>query len=40
MLRAILIDENHIDVRVAKHLPEAEYRAMRRTLNEPRFQKE
>jgi hypothetical protein len=40
MAQTILLDEFHLGMRAPKDLPEAEYQAMRRTLNAPRFQKE
>jgi hypothetical protein len=40
MPRTILIDEIHIGMHVPKTLPEAEFQAIRSTLNDPRFQKE
>jgi hypothetical protein len=40
MAQTILLDEFHLGMRAPKDLPEADYQAMRRTLNDPRFQME
>jgi hypothetical protein len=40
MAQTILLDEFHLNVRAPRGLPEAEYQAMRRALDEPRFQAE
>jgi hypothetical protein len=40
MAGTILMEEFHVGVRAPKDLPEAEYQAIRRTLNDRRFQKE
>jgi hypothetical protein len=38
MSKTILLDEFHLSVRAPRGLPEAEYAAMRRTLDDKRFQ--
>ena len=40
MPRLILLDEFHLTVRAPQRLPESEYEAMRRVLDDPRFQAE
>jgi hypothetical protein len=38
MARPLLIDEFHLSVLVPRGLPEAEYRVIRQTLDDARFQ--
>jgi hypothetical protein len=40
MAQTLLIDEFHLTARAPRGLPGAEYMAMRRALDEPRFQAE
>jgi hypothetical protein len=40
MPRMILLDEFHLGLRAPKDLPDAEYQAIRRVLNDRRFQAE